>query len=392
MLVLFNATNHKGLAPELSHQDNNTSYISNPSKTVKLSELQEGGLRLYDSIFILGDNGSGKTSYLDALYAMAACIKDEAIQPILKGNESKHCPSTYRIIITPDGTTLIEYEFIYQNSTGILRETLTVSDKDHKDMVVFDRVHTDHDIDHKNVIAEIYAGKNYKIVHTDDYIYWINCLDKESFFLMENILRGCDEYVIPDSQSLFLSSCWNYSEDWPATYGIEQICRFFEDGMIFWKDIRDDINSFSSMLSFDGIYNDTKSMIHKSGFAGDKTPFLKRVKSWKSGSKHPSRTPQSIYTTCSMDDILKLYILFAYAKRNEVLIVIDDFRDNFSENFVNNLIETFHNTVTNRSALLVTSHKTSLMRLSCLNLEQFYAMVKGCPMRLNEKLENFSCG
>lgn len=379
MLISFNVSNHLGVSSMMEDclfvaDTKNRSPIRN-------SELQKDGCSILTSVFLLGDNGSGKTSYLNALYSMAKFVTGDDFGPISRARTVADKESSYEIVIKDNENILIEYSFtVGGDKITVTRENLTVSNNG-AETVIFDRVHTDNPI--KESLAEAYPAEHYRKLTADDYKYYIRVYDYYGITPFE-VLENGNEALIPLRNDLFLTNCWAYSEDWPDVYGIKQVCKFFENGIVFWQDVKDDSNFFSNILSFEEIYRDAKSMAFRSGYNGNLSPFLRRLKKCRSKVSWADSLKKEDYLIRSIDEIIKLYSLIAFARQKEVILVIDDFGDNLSGSFVRDIIDNFMS-LTCRSQLLAATHKEGIILSNGeISNDSIYIMKEGNCIRLNE--------
>ena len=388
MLVSFCAKNHKGLSGNNFSENSDTLFVADGELregTKQFSGLrrngeEQGDLNLNRSVFILGDNGSGKSSLINALYCMTKLVVDG--NWYCSGNLK--ADSTYRVILTISDEHLAEYEFTVTDHQTIAREKLSVMHKDDKEeTLIFDRLHIS-----ANQTKSLDYSDDEKLffMRTNEYSYWFSKLFTQTDFEKLSVIINCDnDDILPlKANDLLLSGCIDYTYNWPFMYGIRDVYRFFENGIKFWYDIKDDSDFFSNSLFPVGLIDDVESMLSFCAGYNDLSLVLRKIlRKSKSSNLFEKWDKEKIPN--SIRELIRLYTMVAYAKQNNILLVMDDFGDNLSEKYVRNLVRLFLSEIKNESQLLATSHKEScLLDLDCLENDQFWIMEKGNLVCLDE--------
>lgn len=387
MLVSFCAKNHKGLSGNNFSENSDTLFVADGElregtkqfSGLRLNGEEQKDLNLNRSVFILGDNGSGKSSLIDALYCMTKLVLD--------GNWSysrgSKFDSTYRVILTISEEHLAEYEFTITDHQTIAREKLSVAHKDDKEeTLIFDRLHISTS---QTKSLDCSDDEKLSFMRTNEYAYWFSKLFTQTDLeKLSVIINGDNDDILPlERDNLLLSECINYTYNWPFMYGIRDVYRFFENGIKFWSDIKDDSDFFSNSLFPVGLIDDVESMFSCAGYNELSLVLRKILRKSKSSNLFEKWDKEKIPN--SIRELIRLYTMVAYAKQNNILLVMDDFGDNLSEKYVRNLARLFLSEIKNESQLLATSHKEScLLGLDCLENDQFWIMEKGSLVCLDE--------
>jgi hypothetical protein len=387
MLVSFCTKNHKGLSGNNFSENSDTLFVADGELregTKQFSGLrrngeEQGDLDLNRSVFILGDNGSGKSSLIDALYCMTKLVVDG--NWYCSGNLK--ADSTYRVILTISEEHLAEYEFTVTEHQTIAREKLSVMHKDDKEeTLIFDRLHISAN---QTKLLDYSDDEKLFFMRTNEYSYWFSKLFTQTDFEKLSVIINCDnDDTFPlKANDLLLSGCIDYTYNWPFMYGIRDVYRFFENGIKFWSDIKDDSDFFSNSLFPVGLIDDVESMFSCAGYSELSLVLRKILRKSKSSNLFEKWDKEKIPN--SIRELIRLYTMVAYAKQNDILLVMDDFGDNLSEKYVRNLVRLFLSEIKNESQLLATSHKEScLLSLDCLENDQFWIMEKGNLICLSE--------
>lgn len=376
MLISFSVKNHKGC----SDINTDTLMISSKSKDLITIDVPIQKVSLLKSVFIVGMNGVGKTSYLDALWFMTKAANGEwyvgdreTYDYALPGQVlDKDKVSTYKIRITKDKFYSLEYGFSISGGFDVTieREWLTLLTPK-GEVPIFDRVRKDTPEIQIIVSGRGRYNKKTKMweIFTPAYTYHV------SPKMCMSIVNTLIEETSPRILSL-TRVCHNIKEakiKVPPYSCIKAVGDFFENKILFLQNVRE-CCIWRRITEKPYTVETAKELLSALYVKCADYYFDLTVK--HEGSKIPP----------AVEKLIDLCLLMTYAGEHDILLVADDLCDGLDDIVVEKYLDLFHKTLSTDSQLLASSRNLSLISDCVLDYQMYLLTEKGNSYKVSESL------